>query len=96
MYNDPIYQKAIKEVSIKHNIPVEVVTVAYRSYWEFIKATAQALELKVDLTEEEFNKLRPNFNIPSLGKLYVTWEKYINTKKRRVILENLKFKNDKA
>ncbi len=96
MYNDPLFQRAIKEVAAKHNLPVEVVTVAYRSYWEFIKATAQALELKGDITEEEFSKMRPNFNIPSLGKLYITWDKLVGVKKRRDILVNLKYKNDKA
>lgn len=92
MIYDKLFQKIIKEISLKENLPPEVITVAYRSYWEFVKATAQALELKGEITEDEFNKLRPNFNIPSIGKLYITWMKLCNVKKRRVYLENLKDK----
>ena len=95
MIYDKLFQKIIKEMSIEHGLPQEVVTVAYRSYWEFIKKEAQALQLKGDITEEEFNKLRPNFNIPSIGKLFITWDKLINTKKRRIYLQKIKKeKND--
>jgi hypothetical protein len=34
------------------------------------------LPLKEDLTDEEFNELRTNFNIPSLGKLHCTLGRY--------------------
>ena len=34
------------------------------------------MPLKENLSEEEFAKLQPNVNIPSIGKLYVTQEKY--------------------
>ena len=46
----------IKQVSQENNLPEEVVTLAYKSYWKFIKDTIQELPLKEDLSEEEFNK----------------------------------------
>ena len=90
MIYDKLFQEVIEKVSIEKGLPKEVVLVAYRSYWEFIKKTIQELSLKEDITEEEFNQLRTNFNIPSIGKLYITWDKLINVKKRRLYLQKIK------
>ena len=89
MIYDKLFQDIIEKVSTSHNLPKEVVLVAYRSYWEFIKQTIQELNFK-DITEEEFNTMRTNFNIPSIGKLYVTWDKLINVQKRREYLQKIK------
>jgi hypothetical protein len=72
----------LEKVSIDTNIPKEVVIEAYNSFWGFIRDSIQALPLKEDLTEEEFNKLKCNFNIPSIGKLYVTYPRYRALKDR--------------
>ena len=64
------------------DIPLEVVDTAYKSYWKFIKQTIQSLPLKDDISEEEFAKLRTNFNIPSLGKLTCTLDRMMGVKKR--------------
>ena len=89
MIYDKLFQDIIEKVSTSYNLPKEVVLVAYRSYWEFIKQTIQELNFK-DITEEEFNTMRTNFNIPSIGKLYVTWDKLINVQKRREYLQKIK------
>ena len=57
-------EENIEEVSRNLNIPKEVVGAAYMSFWDYIRESIQALPLKEDLTEEEFNKLKCNFNIP--------------------------------
>lgn len=90
MIYDKLFQEIIEQVATKHSLPKEVVLVAYRSYWEFIKEKAEELNLKDDITEEEFNKLRTNFNIPSIGKLYITWDKLNNIKKRKIYLQKIK------
>ena len=77
-----------KQVAEEMNIPVEVVELAYKSYWKFIRKTIQELPLKEDLSEEEFNKLKTNFNIVSLGKLSCTYDRY-----RRIKLRE-KYKNE--
>lgn len=64
------------------NIPVEVVELAYKTYWKFIRKTIQELPLKQDLSEEEFAKLKTNFNIVSLGKLSCTYDRYKRMKLR--------------
>ena len=76
-----------KKVAEEMNIPVEVVEFAYKSYWKFIRKTIQELPLKEDLSEEEFAKLKTNFNIVSLGKLSCTYDRYLRKK------EQLKYKN---
>ena len=79
-----------KQVAEEMNIPVEVVKEAYLSYWKFIRKTIQELPLKDDLSEEEFAKLRTNFNIVSLGKLSCDYDRYIKLKQRE------KYKNAKS
>ena len=77
-----IYSEAIKQVSIELGLPPQVVKEAYESYWTFIRNNIKALPLKEDLSKEEFDKLRTNFNVPSLGKLCCTYDRMIGVKKR--------------
>lgn len=70
------YKELFIKVSNELNIPEEVVREAYVSYWKYIRHKIQELPLKENLTEEEFNKLRTNFNIPSIGKLSCTYDRY--------------------
>lgn len=94
-----IYSEAIQHVSIELGLPVEVVRRAYESYWKFIRSTIQSLPLKEDLSEEEFNGLRTNFNIPSIGKLSCTYRRYTGVKKQFKMckeLYNVQNKSDKA
>ena len=72
----------ILSVSKDLGISPDVVEKVYKAYWFYIKTTIEALPLKEDLTEEEFSKLRTNFNIGSLGKLFVTYKHYVGIKKR--------------
>ena len=67
-----------------------MVKEAYESFWVFIKENIKALPLKEDISEEEFNKLRTNFNMPSIGKLSCTYDRMIGVKKRFERLKNLK------
>ena len=77
-----IYSEAIKQVSIELGLPPQVVKEAYESYWTFIRNNIKALPLKEDLSKEEFDTLRTNFNIPSIGKLSCTYDRMIGVKKR--------------
>lgn len=62
---DSIYEKVGKELEL----PAEVVKGAYEGYWLFAREHIKSLPLKdPNLTEEEFIKLRPSVNFPSLGK----------------------------
>ena len=84
------YPDIIGKVSQEMDIPLEVVDTAYKSYWKFIKQTIQSLPLEDDISEEEFAKLRTNFNIPSLGKLTCTFDRMMGVKKRFKYIKRLR------
>ena len=84
------YKKALDQVANKLNIPVEVVREAYESYWGYIRCTISELPLKEDLSEDEFNKLRTNFNIPSIGKLACPYDRYKAIKDRYKYVKKLR------
>jgi hypothetical protein len=75
------YNEIIQKVSSDTGIPAMIVDKAYRAYWRAIREYISSLPLKGDLTDEEFSMLRPNINIPSIGKLYVTLDRYKAIKK---------------
>lgn len=86
------YPDIISKVSQEMDIPPEVVDSAYKSYWKFIKQTIQSLPLKDDISEEDFAKLKTNFNIPSLGKLTCTYDRMLGVKKRFNFIKQLREK----
>ena len=84
------YPYIIDKGSQEMGLPPEVVDTAYKSYWKFIKQTIQSLPLKDDISEEDFTKLRTNFNIPSLGKLTCTFDRMMGVKKRFKYIKRLR------
>ena len=84
-------KEIILDVSRNLDISPDVIEKVYKAYWSFIKETIQALPLKDNLSEEEFSTLKTNFNVPSLGKLSCTLDKYKGTKSRFKLIE--KFRN---
>lgn len=84
------YPDIIGKVSQEMGLPPEVVDTAYKSYWKFIKQTIQSLPLKDNISEEDFTKLRTNFNIPSLGKLTCTFDRMVGVKKRFKYIKKLR------
>lgn len=89
-----IYEEIIAKVAADNNLSKDFVKRSYRAYWKAIREYIEALPLKEDLTDEEFLKLRPNINIPSLGKLNVTLKRYKGMKKYIEIVNNLKKNKD--
>ena len=90
------YLDIVGKVSEELGLPKEVVDKTYKAYWLFIKHHIQSLPLKENLNEEDFAKLKTNFNIPSLGKLCVTWDRLVGCKKRFEIIKKLREKNVKS
>jgi hypothetical protein len=73
------YPTVVKKTSQELDYPPELIDKIYRAYWLWIKEYIKQLPLKDNLSEEEFNKLKLNFNLPSLGKLYCTYDVYVGT-----------------
>lgn len=83
-------KEIILDVSRNLDISPDVIEKVYKAYWSFIKETIQALPLKDNLSEEEFSTLKTNFNVPSLGKLACTLDKYNRVKKRFKLIKNFR------
>ena len=90
------YEQIIESVANELQLPVDLVRKTYKAYWQFVRDTIQQLPLKDDISEEEFKKIKTNFNIPSLGKLYCTRDRYLRVKKRFEYINNLREKDDKS
>jgi uncharacterized protein YktA (UPF0223 family) len=69
-------EKTLDKLSRELKLPKEEILDAYKAYWKFIRNKIKELPLKEDLDEEQFSKLRTNFNIPKLGKLHCTYPRY--------------------
>ena len=74
------YDEIISKVASESGLPIAFVNKVYKAYWRAIKEHISSIPLKKELTDEEFMRLQPNVNIPSIGKLHVTLDRY---KKKR-------------
>lgn len=84
-------EETIARLAFQLGISKDSVVKIYKYFWRYIKETIESLPLNKDLSEEEFSRLRTNFAIPYIGKLYCTYNDYKVTKERYA-----KHKNDKA
>ena len=78
MTYDEIVAKVANDMGLTHHL----VDSTYRAFWKVIREYVKSQPLMEDLSDEEFQMLRPNVNIPSLGKLCVTLDRYRNKKKQ--------------
>lgn len=86
-------QRIVDKVAIELGIPKHVATVAYRAYWKFIKETIGNLPDLTTIEEDEFNSLRINFNISSIGKFTSNYKKVCKTNKfKKIVNERIKNK----
>lgn len=83
------YSEIIHLVSQELNLSEELVNNTYKAYWLAIRNMIKDLPLKEDISTEEFSRLKTNFNIPSLGKLYCSEQHFKNAKKRMELIKSL-------
>jgi len=75
------YDEIKSRISTESGLSTDLIDKVYKAYWKAVRRYIKSLPLKESLTDEEFKKLRPNVNVPSLGKLNVTLERYHGMKK---------------
>lgn len=93
MIDSDIINKVAKDL----NLSQDLVQKTYSAYWRTIKEHIASLPLKKNLSKKEFKKLQPNINIPSIGKLYITYDRYKRLKERdRIIKDIIKSKSNVA
>lgn len=88
------YTEIVQRVSEDTGIPTDIIDKAYKAFWLYIRNSVQELPLKEDITEAEFLSLRPNFNIPSLGKLCVSYDRYKGIKAKFRYIKELRTRED--
>ena len=86
------YSDIINKVSEELNLSREIVENTYKAYWNFIRVTIEELPLKTELSQERYRNLRTNINIPSLGKLNCTYNRYIGIRNRFNIINKIRQK----
>lgn len=89
-----IHSNIIEKVSKELSLPKELVENTYKAYWLFIRTSIEKLPLTSNLTQEEFNGLKTNINIPSLGKLNCTYSRYLGIKNRFSVINKIRNKNE--
>lgn len=89
------YNDIVKKVSEDTGIPSDIIDKVYKTFWLFIRSSVQNLPLKRELTETEFLNLRTNFNVPSLGKLTCTHQRYLGVKEKFNHIKKLR-RNEEA
>ena len=92
------FKQIIKQVAKELNLPEDLVRNTYKSYWKVIKQIIERNNIKYNdnliFTSDEFNNNVININIPSIGKLNCTYDKYLKTINRFNLINNIKKRED--
>lgn len=84
------YRDIADKVAKELKLPEELVVNTYRAYWRFIRESVENLPLKDNLAQEDFEKLHSSINIPSLGKLNCTYNRYLGIKSRYELINKIR------
>jgi hypothetical protein len=82
-------QETIKKLAESLGLSEQAVRSAYKAYWKFIREKITSLNLKKNISEDDYSKLKTSFNLPSLGKLNCPYDRWLKIRKD----DELKIKN---
>lgn len=83
------YLEIISKVADELSLPKDIVDKTYKGYWIFIRTIIQNVPLK-SIQESEFDDLKLNFNIPSLGKLSCTKDDWIKQRRKYEYIKEMR------
>ena len=72
-----------RELAEKHGIDIDIMKKIISAPNDFIQMKTKELAFKDGLTREEFDKIKTNFNLPGLGKLYASYFLYEQIQKKK-------------
>ena len=81
------FKQIIKQVAKELNLPEDLVRNTYKSYWKVIKQIIERNNIKS-------NDNLIFINVPSIGKLNCTYDKYLKTINRFNLINNIKKRED--
>lgn len=64
------------EISKKHGITIDEMKKIISAPYSFMRMKLKDLEIEEELTKEEFDELKTNFNVPCLFKFYASYSVY--------------------
>lgn len=86
---------AIEQVARNLSVNKKLVENVYKSYWKFIKNHVASYSLR-GMSQEEFESIDTNFNIPYIGKLYIKKDKLERYNNQLKYYQNVKSKKNKT
>ncbi len=70
-------------------LPREVVHKAYHAYWAYIRNVVSSIPFKEGIADSDYDTYKTSVNIPSLGKLFCTLDRYHKMKDRYELLNKI-------
>lgn len=86
-----IEQRIAEELSL----PVEAVHKTYHAYWAYIRNVVSSLPFKEGISDSDYDTYRTSVNIPSVGKLFCTLDRYHKIKDRYKLIQKITDNEDK-
>jgi hypothetical protein len=80
---DPRLKKLIHSIGLEFNLQDDIVKKIVQAQFKFTRETISNLDVKDNMTEEEFKELKTNFIYTHIGKLYTNFMVYEKIKKQK-------------
>lgn len=89
------YLDIVPEVAEELGLPESLVRKTYKNFWVFTRQHLSSLPIKDIKSEEELSKYKTSVNIPSIGKIYCTYDIIASARRKYDFMTKLTHDKDK-